>query len=183
MAYSFDTFTQNAKDTLEWLTKEFSGIRTGRATPAILDGVTVESYGTRMSLREVGSVGIEDARTLRVSLWDSSQIKAVEKALIEADLGLSVVSDDKGIRVIFPELSADRRDQLTKLAKSKLEDARVAIRKARDEANKELDTAKKASEIGEDDAFRAKADLQKKVDDVNASLEALFAKKEEELKA
>lgn len=182
MAYSFDTFNKGAKETVEWLTKEFSGIRTGRATPAILDGISVESYGTRMSLREIGSVGAEDARTLRISLWDSSQVKSVEKAIIDANLGLSVVTDDKGIRVVFPELTAERREQLTKLAKGKLEDARVAIRKARDEANKELDGAKKAGEMGEDDAFRAKADLQKRVDEANNALEALFEKKESELK-
>lgn len=182
MAYSFDSFTSSTKETVEWLTKEFSGIRTGRATPAILDGITVESYGARMSLREIGSIGAEDARTLRINLWDSSQVKGVEKAIIDANLGLSVVTDDKGIRVVFPELTSERREQLTKLAKSKLEDARVAIRKSRDEANKELDTAKKASEIGEDDAFRFKAELQKRVDEANSTLESLFVKKESELR-
>lgn len=182
MAYSFDSFSVSAQETIEWLTREFGGIRTGRATPAILDGVTVESYGARMSLKEVGSVGIEDARTLRIAPWDSSQIKPIEKAILDADLGLSVVSDDRGIRVVFPELTGERREQLLKIAKTKLEDARIATRKARDEANREIDTAKKAGDMSEDDAFRAKAELQKRVDDTNTQLEALYTKKESEMK-
>ncbi len=183
MAYSFDIFTKSVTDTTEWLTREYSGIRTGRATPAILDGISVESYGTKMSIKEVGSVGVEDARTLRVSLWDASQIKNVEKAIQDADLGLSVVSDDKGLRIMFPELSAERRDQLVKLAKSKLEDARVAVRKARDEAMKVIDAKEKEGGMGEDEKFRLKSDLQKKVDDANTSLEALYTKKEAEMKS
>jgi ribosome recycling factor len=183
MAYSLQQFTDASKETSEWLVREYAGIRTGRAAPAILDSISVESYGTTMSLREVGSVGVEDARTLRVSLWDSSQIKAVEKAITQANLGLSVVSDDRGLRVMFPELTAERRDQLTKIAKSKLEDARVAIRKARDEANKTIDAEEKAGEMGEDEKFRAKQELQKKVDEANASLEALYDKKETGLKS
>ncbi|MFM2374101.1 MAG: hypothetical protein RLZZ234_96 [Candidatus Parcubacteria bacterium] len=183
MAYSLQPFTDAAKETSEWLVREYAGIRTGRAAPAILDSISVESYGTTMSLREVGSIGVEDARTLRVSPWDASQLKAIEKAITAANLGLSVVSDDRGLRVMFPELTAERRDQLTKIAKSKLEDARVAIRKARDEANKDIDAKEKSGDMGEDDKFRAKQELQKKVDEANASLEALFDKKESELKS
>jgi ribosome recycling factor len=182
MAYSFDQFTASVAETTEWLTREYSGIRTGRATPMILDSVTVESYGSMMSIKEVGSVGVEDARTLRITPWDSSQVKAIEKGITAANLGLSVVTDDKGLRVVFPELTAERRDQLTKLAKTKLEDARVAIRKARDEANKAIDAAEKDGGMGEDEKFRLKQELQKKVDDANSSLEALFAKKEAEMK-
>jgi ribosome recycling factor len=182
MAYSLTTFQDAAKETQEWLTREYAGIRTGRAAPAILDSISVESYGTTMSLREVGSIGVEDARTLRVSPWDASQVKAIEKAITAANLGLSVVTDDRGVRVVFPELTVERRDQLTKLAKAKLEDARVAVRKARDEANKDIDTKEKAGDMGEDDKFRAKQELQKKVDETNAALEALYEKKEAELK-
>ena len=181
MTHNFDAFTTTTKETIEWVTREFSAIRTGRATPMILDSITVESYGARMSVKEVGSVGIEDARTLRISPWDPSQVKVIEKAISDANLGLSVMSDDKGVRVIFPELSVERREQLTKLAKSKLEDARVAVRKARDEAMKEIDAKEKEGDMSEDDKFRFKADLQKRVDDINATLEALFAKKETEM--
>lgn len=183
MAYSFDTFTKAIAETTDWLVREYSSIRTGRATPQILDSITVESYGSMMSIKEVGSVGVEDARTLRITPWDPSQVKAIEKGITAANLGLSVVTDDRGLRVVFPELTADRREQLTKLAKSKLEDARVAVRQARDEANKSLDVAEKSGDMGEDEKFRLKADLQKKVDAANAALEEAFSKKEAEMKS
>lgn len=182
MAYTFELFKTASEETIEWLTREYAGIRTGRATPAILDGVSVESYGTMMSLREVGSIGAEDARTLRISPWDPSQVKAIEKAIITANLGLSVVTDDKGIRVVFPELTVERREQLIKLAKSKLEDARVAIRKARDESMKDIESKEKEGGMGEDEKFKLKAELQKRVDDANRTIESLYEKKETEMK-
>ena len=109
MAYDFSTLDKNIKETDEWLTREFSGIRTGRATPAILDSVKADVYGTRTALIQIGTVSIEDARTLRVIPWDKSLNKAVEKAITEADLGVSVATDDQGLRVLFPELTAERR--------------------------------------------------------------------------
>lgn len=183
MAYSFDTFTKSVAETHDWLAREYSGIRTGRATPMILDSVKVESYGSMMSIKEVGSVGVEDARTLRITPWDPSQVKAIEKGITAANLGLSVVTDERGIRVVFPELTEERREQLTKLAKSKFEDARVTIRQARDEANKAIDALEKAGDMSEDEKFKVKAELQKKVDAANNSLEEAFTKKEEEMKA
>lgn len=164
-----------------WLQKEFSGIRTGQANPALLDSVSVEAYGTRMRIEQIGSVSSEDARTLRVSVWDAGQVVALEKAIREADLGVSVVTDSSGLRVIFPELTSERRVQLQKLAKSKLEDSRVSVRGVRDEAMKELERAFKASEISEDEKFSNKEAIQKAVDDANAKLESLFAAKEKEL--
>jgi ribosome recycling factor len=165
----------------EWLQKEFAGIRTGQANPGLLDAVRVESYGTLVPLQQIGSLSIEDARTLRLSLWDTSQVKAVEKALEIADLGVSVVADSAGVRVIFPELTSERRVQLLKLAKSKLEDARVSVKAARDEAMKELEREFKASLISEDDKFSGKEAIQKAVDACNSALEALCTRKEKEL--
>lgn len=181
MAYNLDAFSTEAKEVVSWLSREFGTIRTGRATPSLLDAVQVESYGANMSLQQVGSIVVEDARTIRIVPWDSSQTKAVEKAITEANLGLSVVTDDRGLRVIFPELTSERREQLLKLAKSKLEDARISVRKARDEAMKGIDRAVKEG-MGEDESFRTKAELQKRVDAVNVELESAFAKKEAELK-
>jgi ribosome recycling factor len=177
MAYDFKPFDAKLKETLEWLAREFSAVRTGRATPALLDMIEVEAYGSRMRLEQVGSVGVEDARTLRISLWDKNQIKDVEKAIIDANLGLSVVSDDKGIRVIFPELTSDRRAQLMKLAKSKLEEARVAVRKSRDEVMKDIS----AGDMGDDEKFKLKEDVQKRVDSANRTLDEALAKKEAEI--
>jgi ribosome recycling factor len=168
-------------DVTDWLQKEYAGIRTGQANPGLLDSVRVDSYGTRVPLQQVGSVSIEDARTLRISLWDASQVKALEKAVQEADLGVGVVSDSSGVRVIFPELTSERRTQLLKLAKGKLEEARVSVRSARDEVMKELEKQFKEGGMGEDDKFTEKDKIQKLVEECNNKLENLCLRKEKEL--
>ncbi|MCA9354396.1 MAG: ribosome recycling factor [Candidatus Kaiserbacteria bacterium] len=170
---------EEAKD---WLQKEYAGIRTGQSSPALLDGVRVESYGSLMPLNQVGSVGIEDARTLRVSPWDATQVTAIETAIRDADLGVSVVTDSSGLRVIFPELTAERREQLLKLAKSKLEDARVTVRAIRDDFMKAIDKSHKDGDISDDERFAKKEAVQKAIDATNKDLEALAAQKETELK-
>lgn len=169
------------EEVVEWLQKEYAGIRTGQANPSLLDSVKVESYGSYLPIQQIGSVGTEDARTLRVSLWDASQIPALERALREADLGISVVTDSSGLRVIFPELTSERRTQLMKLAKSKLEDARISVRGVRDDEMKELDRSFKAKEMGEDDMFSTKDKIQKHVEETNNKLESMFIQKEREL--
>ena len=181
MAYNVKTFTVRGEEIVKWLEREFAGVRTGRATPALLDLVQVESYGARVPIVQVGSVSVEDARTLRISVWDPGTVKAVEKAITEADLGVSVVADGSGIRVIFPELTSERRTQLLKIAKAKLEEARVSVRGARDEAVKEIDTLQKSGEMSEDEKFNAKEDLQKKVEAYNNTLGNLFELKEKEI--
>jgi ribosome recycling factor len=168
-------------DVVVWLQKEYAGIRTGQASPSLLDSVKVESYGAFLPIQQIGSVGIEDARTIRVSVWDASQVSAVEKAIREADLGVSVVGDSSGLRIIFPELTSERRVQLLKLAKTKLEDARISVRAVRDEEMKELEKDFKAGGMGEDDKFSKKEQIQKNVEDLNSKLESLFISKEREL--
>ncbi len=167
----------------EWLQAEFSTIRTGQATPALLDSVKVESYGTQVPLNQVANVGIEDARTLRIVPWDNGQVTALESAIRDADLGVSVMSDSAGVRVSFPELTAERRVQLRKLAKTKLEEARIRVRGVRDDVMKELDRQCKAGELSEDEKFSAREAVQQVVDATNQSLEALCVKKEAELAA
>ena len=181
MKYDFKTFDVRGKDIVSWLEREFSGVRTGRATPALLDLVQVESYGARVPVNQVGSVNIEDPRTLRIVPWDSSIIKAVEKGIMEADLGISVSVDSAGLRITFPELTSERRDQLLKLAKSKLEEARVSLRGARDEAMKEIGGLEKTGDMSKDECFTAKEDLQKRVDTFNSELGGMFEKKETEI--
>ena len=175
------TYEQSLKDVVLWLQKELATIRTGQATPVLLDSVKVESYGTYMPLQQVGSIGVEDARTLRISVWDASQVAAIERAIRDADLGVSVSSDSAGVRVIFPDLTTERRMQLVKLAKTKLEDARVSVRAVRDEVMKGIETALKANEITEDDKHSQRERVQKSVDLINRTLEAHFEKKEQEI--
>lgn len=181
MTHNFKNFDARTESIKEWLLKEYNAVRTGRATPALLDSIQVESYGARLPINQVASVGVEDARTLRISPWDKNSIKPIEKAITEANLGVSITVDDSGIRVIFPELTSERRSQLLKIAKNKLEEARVSIRAARDETIKEIDAAQKSGTLSEDQKFSAKEDLQKRVDAKNTELNNMFELKEKEI--
>lgn len=176
-----DGLVKKLQDVVEWLSGEYTGIRTGQATPALLDSIKVDNYGAMTPLNQVGSIGAENARTLRISPWDAGAIPAIEKAVSDADLGVSLATDSTGIRVIFPELTSDRREQLKKLAKSKLEDARVRVRSVRDDAMKGLDAAQKLGDISEDERFTKKDDVQKKVDETNKKLEEAYSRKEVEI--
>jgi ribosome recycling factor len=181
MIYNFTAFKQATKDTEEWLKREFTSIRTGRASPAILDGVRVEAYGSDMAIMELGNISIEDARMLRITPWDMSVAKAIEKAITASDLGLSVALDDKGLRVSFPELTSDRRVGLIKIAKQKLEDARVTLRGEREKTLKDIDREEKEGGMSEDEKFRYKAELQKMIDETGRAFDEIFAKKEKEI--
>ncbi len=181
MVYDFRAFDTRRKEIEDWLSGEFSGIRTGRATPALLDTIRVDSYGAKVPINQVASINIEDPRTLRIAPWDSDSIHAIERAILDADFGISVATDDKGLRVIFPELTSERREQLLKVAKAKLEDARISLRAARDEAVKEMEGAEKRGDISKDERFKAKEDLQKRVDAANDAFSKMFDLKETEI--
>ena len=181
MAYDFSKLTTHIKETEEWLQREFTGIRTGRAAPSLLDSIRVDAYGSASTMQAVGSVTVEDARTLRIIPWDKSLVKAIEKAITDANLGVGVGSDDQGVRVNFPELTAERRTMLIKLAKDKLEQARVTLRGHRTDAMKLLEAAEKEGGMGQDDLKRYKEELQKLIDKGNEALEVLGDKKETEI--
>lgn len=166
---------------IEWLQQEYVGIRTGQATPALLDIVKVESYGSKMPLNQVCSVGIEDARTLRITPWDAGNVKAIETAIKDANLGVSIATDSAGLRVVFPELTSERRVQLLKLAKQKLEDARVSVRGVREDVIREIEQQEKAGEISKDELFQKKEEIQKEIESTNKKLEDLYKNKETEI--
>lgn len=181
MAYDFKPFEKRIADITERLGKELSGVRTGRATPAILDGIQVESYGTRMPLNQVANISVEDARTLRVAPWDTSVSKEIEKAITAANLGLSIGVDEKGVRVFFPELTAERRTTLVKLAKEKVEDFRAALRVAREEVWSDIQKQEREGLMPEDDKFRSKDEMQKRVDAANKVFDEMLTRKEKEI--
>lgn len=181
MAYNFSQFKEALKNTEEWLKKELSNVRTGRANLSILDSVKVEAYGSMMPINQLANMAMEDARTIRIAPWDSSVTKSIEKAFITSDLGLSVTVDDKGLRVIFPELTGERRAEFVKVIKQKLEDAKITLRGEREKIIKDIDSKEKAGEMGEDEKFRLKTELQKMIDDSTRVLEEAFGKKEKEI--
>jgi ribosome recycling factor len=181
MAYNFSKFQQKIKETQEWFAKELAGIRTGRASASFLDPVKVDSYGSQMPVSSLATISTEDAKTIRISPWDSSQTQAIEKAINLADLGVGVVVDGSGMRVVFPELTGERRQQLIKVAKTKLEDAKVALRRERGEVSDDLNNKKKNGEMGEDDVMRAKTEMEKLTQEASKKLEEAFEKKEKEI--
>lgn len=175
MAYNTTNFKQELKKIEEWLSKEFSQVHTGRATPIVLDSIMVESYGSYMPIKNIAAVSVEDPKTLRIAPWDKSAIKEIEKAIQAANLGLSVLSDSDGVRAIFPMLTTETRSKLVKVLKEKLEDARVSVRKER---GNQIDNI---ADLPEDEAHRAKDEIQKCVDEANSALESIFEKKETEV--
>lgn len=181
MAYDFSKLKAQIQETEEWLTRELAGVRTGRAAPALLDSIRVDAYGARSPIAQVASVTVEDARTIRISPWDKTLSKAIEKAIGDADLGISVVVDDSGMRVIFPELTVERRVLLGKLAGEKTEQAKVTLRGHRAEAIKDIDAAEKEGGMGKDEVTRLKEEVQKLIEACTVGLEAHAKKKLEEI--
>jgi ribosome recycling factor len=181
MQYDFTKLKGKIKETEEWMKKEYTGIRTGMASPQLLDSVVVESYGQRMPINQVGSVSIADAKSLLVTPWDATQVKPIEKAITVANLGVSLKTDEKSVRVFFPELTSERREILMKLAKEKMEHAKMTLRTIRDEVQKDIDAKEKLGGMSEDEKFRFKADMQKQVDAGNKALEDIFIKKQKEI--
>ncbi|MCF7834391.1 MAG: ribosome recycling factor [Candidatus Pacebacteria bacterium] len=181
MQYNFSNFKIQIKKTEEFLSKEYRELNIGRASPLVLDGVMVDSYGTKMPIKNSASISIEDQKTLRVIPWDKGQIKEIEKAIMVANLGLSTAVDDIGIRVVFPQLTTETREKLVKLLKEKLEDARISVRKEREQAWDEIQKMEKEKKMTEDEKFRGKDELQKIVDEANKNLEEIFSKKEKEV--
>lgn len=183
MAYDFKPLEKRLKEIEERAGREMAGIRTGRATPAILDSVLVESYGARVPINQVATINVEDARTIRIVPWDMGNAKEIEKAIGVANLGLALALDERGVRVSFPELTSERRAQMVKLAKEKLEDLRAAVRAARDEVWSDIQKQEKEKKMSEDDKFRAKDDMQKRVDASNKTLEAMLERKQKEIES
>jgi ribosome recycling factor len=175
MQYNFSNAKAEMKKVEEFLSKEYTQLNTGRASPMVLDGIAVEVYGAFQPIKNVASVSIEDPKTLRVSPWDKSQVKAIEKAIMASNIGLSVATDESGLRVIFPQLTTETRQNLVKILKGKLEEARITVRKEREKVMDDINA------LTEDEKFKGKEDLQKIVDETNRNLEAIFEKKETEV--
>lgn len=181
MRYDFTNFKLETKKAIDFLNKVYRELNIGRASPIILDSITIEAYGDYQPLKNVASISVEDPKTLRINPWDKSHIKAIEKSIMTADLGISTATDDMGIRVIFPQLTTENREKLVKVIKEKLEDSRITIRKIRQEVMDDINLKEKEGNMNEDEKSIAKEDLQKIVDEVNLNLENIFKSKEQEV--
>lgn len=169
--------------TIEVVMSDFAGVRAGRANAGVLDKITVEYYGTETPIHQVASISTPDPRTLVIQPWDGTLLKAVEKALLSSDLGINPQNDGKVIRLIFPQLTEERRKELTKQVKKYGEGGKVAIRNIRRDAMEKFKAMKKKSEITEDDLKELEEDLQKLTDKRCKEIDDLTAKKEAELMA
>ena len=172
---------EKCDNSLTALERDYGAIRTGRANPHILDRLEVEAYGGMSKLIELGNVSALDAKCLQISLWDKSLLKAVEKAILQSNIGLTPTNDGNVIRLVFPDMTEERRRELVKQAKKMGEDAKVAVRNHRREAMDIIKKMKTAKEISEDEASLCEAEVEKLVSGYMSKLETIISAKEKDL--
>jgi len=180
MAFNKDDIKRRMEASVEALKHDFSGLRTGRASTAMLDTITVEVYGSRMPILQVGSISVPEPRLLTVQVWDTGAVKAVEKAIRDANLGLNPQADGNLVRVPVPELNQERRKELVKVASGYAETARVAVRNVRRDGMEAL-KKEKANGMGEDENKRLSDDVQKMTDDHIRKIDTMLGEKEKDI--
>jgi ribosome recycling factor len=176
-----DDAEDRMKKSVEACRHELATVRTGRASPHLLDRVIVDYYGTETPLRQLSQVAATDARLLTLTPYDKNSIKAIEKAIMESDLGLTPNNDGNVIRLQIPELNEERRKDLVRVVHTVAEEGRVAIRNIRRDVMHDLRELKKEGEVGEDDEHRAESELQRLTDESISEIESLLKGKEEEI--
>jgi ribosome recycling factor len=175
------THKQQFEKALDHLKSDILTLRTGRATPALVEDIPVEAYGTKQPLKAVASIAVADAKTITVDPWDKGLIQAVETAINASQLGINPVNDGKLIRLPLPDLTQERRIELIKVLHQKLEASRIAIRKIREEIRNEIEKAEKAKEISEDEKFTQQDELEKMVKEYNEKVKVAGEDKEKDV--
>ena len=183
MAVDFKDFSRRMDKALDHLAEEFDAVRAGRANPKVLDRITVEYYGSETPLNGVATISTPDARTLVISPWDTKLLKDIQKAILMSDLGINPQNDGKVIRLVFPQLTEERRKDLVKQTKKYAEEAKVAMRNIRRDGMDYIKKLKKNSEITEDEQKKAEKDLQDMLDKNIKKVDEAYAAKEKELMA
>ncbi len=183
MNVDFKEFSRKMERTLEHLAEEFGAVRAGRANAKVLDRITIEYYGQETPLNGVATISSPDARTLVISPWDTKLLKDIQKAIQISDLGINPQNDGRVIRLVFPQLTEERRKDLTKQVKKYAEEAKVAMRNIRRDGMDYVKKLKKNSEITEDDQKQAEKDLQTMLDQFIKRVDEATAAKEKELMA
>lgn len=179
-----DIYTRVTKELagiLAWLQGEVATLRTGRATPALVENIEVDYYGVKTPLKHVASLSVPDARTITIQPWDKAALEPIQKALEASSVNLVPIADKDTIRLALPALTEERRRELLKLLGTKTEEARVRSRKVRDEAWRAAQERERSKQIREDEKFRAKDELQKRMDEFNKKLEEMKGRKEKEI--
>lgn len=181
MAVDFKEFTRKMDKTLEILQEDFGAVRAGRANARVLDRIVVEYYGVDTPIGQVGTISSPDARTLVIQPWDGSLLKKIEKAIQTSDLGINPQNDGRVIRLVFPQLTEERRRELTKQVKKYGEDAKVAVRNVRRDAMDKFKAMKKAGELTEDDQKKLEDETQKLTDKYVKQIDETCAAKNKEI--
>ncbi len=179
----YKVFEDTMHKSIDSVAADFAAVRAGRANAAVLDRITVDYYGTPTPIQQIASIGSPDPRSLVITPWDVSAVRAIEKAIQESDLGINPANDGKSLRLLFPQLTQERRKELTKQIAKYAENGKVAIRNIRRDAMENFKKQEKKSEITEDELKEAERDMQKLTDDSCKKLDELLAKKEKELMA
>ena len=174
-------YEEKMSKSLDSLKEEFSSIRAGRANPHILDKIKVDYYGAPTSLQQVANISVPEARMIQIQPWESSLIKEIEKAILVSDLGITPNNDGKVIRLVFPELTEDRRKELAKDVKKKGDNAKVAIRNIRRDANDSLKKANKVGELSDDELSNSEDEVQKITDKYTALVDKAIEEKTKEI--
>ena len=174
-------FKQKLEKIIEHLKSEISSLRTGRATPALVENLEVDYYGSKTPLKAVASISSPSARELVIQPWDKGAVQAIEKAIQSSSLGLNPVTDRDAIRLSIPSLTEERRKELLKILGRHLENAKIQVRREREESLREVDRKEKAKEISENEKFRQKNEIQKVVDEINKKIEEIGSAKEKEI--
>ena len=183
MSIDFSEYSKKMEKTLDVLADNFGAVRAGRANAKVLDRIAVEYYGQETPLNGVATISSPDARTLVIQPWDNNLLKEIQKAIQMSDLGINPQNDGRVIRLVFPQLTEERRKELTKQVKKYAEDAKVAMRNIRRDGMDYVKNLKKKSEITEDDQKKAEKDLQDLLDKYTKQVDAALATKEKELMA
>lgn len=181
MAFSIADLKTRMEGTLAALSKEFSGLRTGRASASMLEPVMVDVYGSMMPINQVGTIGVPEPRLLTVQVWDKGSVKSVEKAIRDAGLGLNPQADGNLVRVPVPELNEERRKELGKVAGKYAEEARIAVRNVRRDGMDSVKKLEKDGDISQDDLKRHSDEIQKLTDDYIARVDKILADKQKDI--
>ena len=181
MSTDYTEFESKMKKTASVLTEQYDSVRAGKANPAVLDRITVDYYGSPTPIQQIASVSTPDARSLLIQPWDASTLKLIEKAILTSELGINPQNDGRVIRLVFPQLTEERRKELAKQVRKYGEEAKVAVRNIRRDAMDKFKKEQKKGEITEDDLKDLEKDMQKLTDDYTKEVDKLTAAKEKEL--
>ncbi len=176
-----DSFVPKFDKVIDHLVDNLKGLRSGRATPALVEDIMVESYGTKMPLKQLANISVPQPRLLVIEPWDKNTLKDIEKALYDAGTNLSIVNDGEAIRINLPTMTEEDKQAIVKLVHKYLEEARIGVRQVREEMMKKLKQEKEAKEISEDDFFHLQKKVQELVDNYNNKIKEIGKQKEEEV--